>query len=165
MQEKKLIILGMGNELFGDDGAGVLVARKLQKILKDQKEITIESTNWGGFRIIDLLSGYKNAIVVDSLKTGMQPVGYIHKLDYRCLINSVRMISFHDINFATAVEFAKQMKIPMPETISVYAIEVKETETMTEIITNEVKDAVEKCVYQILDEVNQTIKSNERIYC
>ncbi len=70
--KEDLIILGMGNKFFGDDGVGIIIAEKLSEILKDQNNITVEETNWGGFRIIDLLSGYKIAIVVDALKTGKE---------------------------------------------------------------------------------------------
>ncbi|MEM3437153.1 MAG: hydrogenase maturation peptidase HycI [Nitrososphaerales archaeon] len=36
---ERLIILGIGNELRGDDGAGVLVVKKLKKVLKGARNI------------------------------------------------------------------------------------------------------------------------------
>ena len=150
-----LIILGMGNKFFGDDGVGIIIAEKLSEILKDQKNIAVEETNWGGFRIIDLLSGYKNAIVVDALKTGKMPVGYIHNLDYKDLIHSVRMVSFHDVNFATAVEFAKEIGRPMPENITVFAIEVEETDHFSETLTPKVMEAIDICIQMIMEEIKE----------
>jgi len=153
--KEDLIILGMGNKFFGDDGVGIIIAEKLSEILKDQKNITVEETNWGGFRIIDLLSGYKNTIVVDALKTGKMPVGYIHNLDYKELIHSVRMVSFHDVNFATAVEFAKEIGRPMPENITVFAIEVEETDHFSETLTPKVKEAIDTCIQMIMEEIKE----------
>lgn len=156
-----LIILGMGNKFFGDDGAGIIVAEKLRDILKNEDSITIEDTNWGGFRIIDILSGFKNAIVVDTLITGHNPAGYIYKLDYKDFIHSVRMVSFHDVNFATAVELARELEIPMPENISVFAIEAEKTDTFSEELTPVVSKAIDNCVQMVLNEIenNQQLNS------
>lgn len=154
-QKGEIIILGMGNKFFGDDGVGIVIAEKLKELIADIPQIKVEETNWGGFRIIDLLSGYKSAIIVDALKTGRKPAGFIHKLDYKELIHSVRMVSFHDVNFATAVEFAREINIPMPEDISVYAIEINEADHFSEELTEEVFAAVDKCIYMILEEINE----------
>jgi hydrogenase maturation protease len=162
MQHEKskedLIILGMGNKFFGDDGVGIIIAEKLSHTLKDQNNITVEETNWGGFRIIDLLSGYKNAIVVDALKTGKEPAGYIHKLDYKDFVHSVRMVSFHDVNFATAVEFAKEIGRAMPENIIVFAIEVEETSYFTETLTPKVEEAIDVCIQMIMKEIKEKLQ-------
>ena len=150
-----LIILGMGNKFFGDDGVGIIIAEGLTKILKDQKNITVEETNWSGFRIIDLLSGYKSAIVVDALKTGNKPAGFIYKLDYKEFVHSVRMVSFHDVNFATAVELAKEVGRAMPENITVYAIEVEETNRFSEMLTPKVETAIDTCIQMIVEEIKE----------
>ena len=51
-QKGEIIILGMGNTFFGDDGVGIVIAEKLKIILAENENITVEETNWGGFRII-----------------------------------------------------------------------------------------------------------------
>jgi hydrogenase 3 maturation protease len=38
---KRLVVLGIGNELRGDDTAGVLVVKKLKRALKDLKNVLI----------------------------------------------------------------------------------------------------------------------------
>ncbi|MGQ9718288.1 MAG: hydrogenase 3 maturation endopeptidase HyCI [Nitrososphaerales archaeon] len=38
---KRLVVLGIGNELRGDDIVGVLVAERLKKVLKDAKDILV----------------------------------------------------------------------------------------------------------------------------
>jgi hydrogenase maturation protease len=151
----EIIILGMGNKFFGDDGVGIIIAEKLKELLIGIPEINIEETNWGGFRIIDLLSGYKTAIIIDALRTGKEPAGFIHKIDYKDLIHSVRMVSFHDVNFATAVEFAREINIPMPEDISIYAVEINEADYFSEELTKEVYMAVDVCIQKILSEINE----------
>jgi hydrogenase maturation protease len=158
LAKDEILILGMGNKFFGDDGVGIIIAEKLRNLLTDFKQIKVEDTNWGGFRIIDILSGYKSAIIIDALKTGQKPTGFIHKLNYKDLIHSVRMVSFHDINFSTAVEFAKMLKIPMPENITVFAIEINDSDFFSEELSEEAAAAVDNCIQIILAELSTKYK-------
>ena len=154
----------MGNKLFGDDGVGIVIVERLKKLLDEYENVDIEETSWGGFRIIDLLSGYQSVIIIDALRTTKKPIGFIHRFDYKDLINSVRMVSFHDINFATAVELAKLMDIPMPEKIKILGIEVGETDQFTEELTQDVKNSVNVCINIILEEINiKQLEKSRRI--
>ena len=150
----------MGNNYFGDDGIGIVIAQKLKEYFNEIDFVDVKESNWGGFRIIDLLTGYKNAIVIDAIQTGKHfAPGYIHKFNYTDIINSTRMVSFHDINFATAVEFAKRLDIPMPENIIIYAIEVTNIHTLTEYISPEVYNSINNCINKILTNVNELMNN------
>jgi hydrogenase maturation protease len=149
----RTIVLGMGNTLLGDDGVGILIARRAKALLAGNPQVCIEETEWGGFRIIDLLSGFRRAIIVDAVKTGAQSPGFIHLFEDADLVHSVRMVSFHDVNFATAVAFARQMEIPMPRKISVYAIEVDETTMLREGLSSQVQAAVDTCARLIISQI------------
>jgi hypothetical protein len=46
------------------------------------------------------------------------------------------------------------MKIPMPEEISVYAIEIGRSDYFSERLTKVVNGSVDKCIQMILDEVS-----------
>jgi hydrogenase maturation protease len=151
--KRNLIILGMGNSLLGDDGIGIYTVKELEKRCAFKEEIDFESVSWGGFRIIDVLQNYKNAIVIDAINTNEKPEGYIHVLNYKEMLHSIRMVSFHDVNFATAVEFASILNIPMPESIFVYGIEVRNTETFTEGLSSKAKKASEKCVGMVMERI------------
>ena len=160
----KIVILGMGNTLLTDDGIGIVIANKLHELYDDHECVDVKETSWGGFRIIDLLSEYDSAVVIDAIKTGDQPVGTIRRFKPSDFVHSVRMTAFHDINFATALQFAKQLDIPMPEDISIYTIEVEETERISENLTPKVQSAVEQCVGQIKNEINGKIMNKHVIY-
>jgi hydrogenase maturation protease len=157
----KVIILGMGNTLLSDDGVGIVVVEELKKVIPKNHFIEIAETSWGGFRIIDLLAGFDKAIIVDSIKTGSKPPGTIHYFKPSDIVPSIRMVAFHDINFNTALEFAKQYGIPMPADISIYAIEVSDTETFSEKCTPFVQRAVKKCTKLILEELEKNMIQKE----
>jgi len=100
-----------------------------------------------------VLHNYKAAIIIDAINTGKMPVGFIHVADKNKFIKSVRMVSFHDINFAEAVDFGKKLNIPMPESINIYGIEVRSTEAFTEYLSPDVHAAAEKCIIMITEKI------------
>lgn len=145
-----LIILGLGNKILGDDGAGILVAEKLKKRLQNIPQIKVHTTSLGGLRIIDLIKDYNSAIIIDTIKSGLKPAGHIYMFSHKNFINSLKMVSYHNINFCTAIEFAKLMNIQMPQAILIYAIEAKETDVFTYNISCEVKTAIDICTEKII---------------
>ncbi len=149
----KITVVGLGNDLLSDDGIGIKIARHLKEIIPYHPSIHIQESALGGLRIIDLLSGYDYTILIDSIKTGSKPVGYLHHFDESDFINSSRMVSFHDVNFATAVEFARQLDISIPKKFSIYAVEVRETGIISETISNEVLAVIPVCVEKIRKEL------------
>lgn len=153
----------MGNTLLSDDGVGIAVADRLAEIFKNNPDVDVAETSWGGFRIIDLLTGYDRAIIIDAIRTGENPVGSITKLSASEMVHSVRMVSFHDINFATALEFAKELGIPMPHEISVYAIEVQELNLISEKISPKVRTAIDKCVKEVAQEIKEKAAINNLV--
>jgi hydrogenase maturation protease len=150
---KGTIVLGMGNSILGDDGAGIYVVNELEKRIGRYDGIDFECVSWGGFRIIDVLHNYKDAIIIDAINTRKKPVGFIHVADNNKFIKSVRMVSFHDINFTEAIDFAKKLNILMPESITVYGIEVRNTEAFKEGLSPVVQAAAEKCIIMISDKI------------
>lgn len=161
----KIKIIGMGNELFGDDGIGILIAEKLSIVLKSNDLISIESTNWGGFRIIDLLAGYDYAIIIDAISTGKDEIGFITRYKAEDFINSLRMVSFHDINLGTAIHLAESLNIHFPNEIIVFTIEIAYQKILNESISREIKSAAEKCIKLILLELESkySITSNQPV--
>lgn len=158
--ELPLIILGLGNKILGDDGAGILVAERLKKRLQNIPQIKVDTTSLGGLRIIDLIKDYNSAIIIDTIKSGMKPAGHIYMFSHKNFINSLRMVSYHDINFCTAIEFAKKMNIQMPKSIFIYAIEAKEIDVFTFKISREIKTAIDICTEKIVSFIEKEFNLN-----
>ena len=147
----KTVILGMGNTLLSDDGIGILTKRYLETRLRNDFDIDFIETSWGGFRIIDLLSGYDYAIIVDSIKTNTKPLGYVHHLHPNDLLPTLRLTSYHDINFATALKLAEELHAQMPKAIDIFAIEIKDNITICENLNNSLLDSIVNVSRKIID--------------
>jgi hydrogenase maturation protease len=151
MQEVRSLILGMGNTILSDDAIGILVKRYLEQHLPDECGIDLLETSWGGFRIIDLLRGYDYVIIIDSIKTENSHVGFIHHLKTNDLLPTLRLNSYHDINFITAIKLAESLNEKMPSDIDIFAIEVDDNRTIREHISSEIRKSIYDCSLEVLE--------------
>ncbi|MFI5145416.1 MAG: hydrogenase maturation protease, partial [Ignavibacteria bacterium] len=147
----KTLILGMGNTLLSDDGIGIITKRFLERQLAHSYNIDFCETSWGGFRIIDLLKGYDYAIIVDSIKTNSKEPGYIHHLRPTDLLPTLRLTSYHDINFITALKLAEELNEKVPSSIDIYAMEIDDNLTICESINSSLWNSVIECSAYVLD--------------
>ncbi len=144
------VIVGLGNEIAGDDGVGVSVARKLGEILQDRLEVEIVPLPWAGFSLLDVLVGRQRAVIVDCLCTGLHPPGTIVRLNENDFRGSVRLNSFHDINFTTVLELGRHMGWQMPEQIAIWGIEGAEMGEFKEELSPPVYAAVDQVINEVL---------------
>jgi len=147
--------MGMGNTLLSDDGIGIIIKRYLEERLVNAEGIGFTETSWGGFRVIDLLRDYDYAIVIDSIKTGRVPEGEIHHLKTDDLLPTLRLNSYHDINFITALNLAKKMNYKIPSDIDILAVEIENNYTITENLN----PVIRKSIITVSKKVIELLKS------
>ena len=71
MSDERLLILGLGNPLMGDDGAGIQIVEELKK--SDLPEyVDVIDGGTAGVGLIDLMSGYSRVIVVDAVMVDVE---------------------------------------------------------------------------------------------
>jgi hydrogenase maturation protease len=140
----------MGNTILNDDAIGIIIVRYLFAHLKNISGIDFRETSWGGFRIIDLMRGYDNVIIIDSIKTGKSNPGFIHHLKTKDLLHTLRLNSYHDINFITAIKLAEALNEKMPSDISILAVEVENNYTIIEKLSEEIIKSINECSLSVL---------------
>jgi hydrogenase maturation protease len=151
----KTLILGMGNLLLCDDGIGIIIKRYLESILHNNNSLFFSETSWGGFRIIDILQNFDYVIVIDSIKTGKKNPGEIHYLKTDELLHTLRLNSYHDINFMTAIKLAEKMNINMPNEIDIFAVEISDNSTIKESISTEIQQSIKFCSLEIIQKLKE----------
>ena len=142
------VVVGLGNDLLSDDGVGLYVARRLRERLAPDRYKVIE-LSVGGMGLVDHLVGYRRAVVIDACRTGRRPPGTLSRHRPEDFANSPRLASYHTIDFATALELARQFGADLPERMAVFAIEVEDVETIHEGCTPRVEARVETAAEQI----------------
>lgn len=147
----KTLILALGNPILSDDGVAHKVADRLTERLHTQYDIIKSSA--ATMDIIPQLAGYERLVVIDAIQLGTVPPGTVHRISLDALADTVRMSSPHDINFATALQVAKEWGYDIPADVRIYGIEVKELSKFSEGCTPEVAEKLDEIVEQILNDL------------
>jgi hydrogenase maturation protease len=148
----KTIILGLGNPLFGDDGAGCRVARALRRRVK-QEDIDIEEFSGAGLDIPELIQGYDKAIIIDAIQNNGGEIGKIHHLDWY-KIASLPAGQSHQMDFIRALKMAVEAGQDTLPNISIYAIEAGEINRVKTGCSPAVQAAIPVLVETIIRELN-----------
>jgi hydrogenase maturation protease len=143
------VIVGLGNEIAGDDGIGLHIARILGDRLRANTAVDVVALPWAGFSLLDTLRGRTRAAIVDCLTTGTHPPGTIVRLDERGIAGSVRLNSFHDISLPTVLALGRQMGWDMPHDVAIWGIEADQVGVFHEGLSPAVASSVDPAIRQI----------------
>lgn len=115
------LIIGVGNQSRGDDGAGLRVARMLRALRLPGAHV-LESAGDAG-ELIEAWRVSECAFVIDAARAASTP-GAIYRFDVRTSPITVRTASHstHDLGLADAAELARALGC-LPARLVVYAIE------------------------------------------
>jgi hydrogenase maturation protease len=174
------VIVGLGNEIAGDDGVGIHVARMLRHRLVETPGVDVVALPWAGLALLDVLRGRDRAAIVDCLTSGIHDPGTVVRLDEQGAAatgrssgrlgrdpgdtamrhqpkshrlgfgGSVRLNSFHDIGFPTAIALGRQMGWQMPDTVAIWGVEAERVDVFHEGLSPAVAAAVEPLIAQLL---------------
>ena len=142
IDKPKILILGIGNTIRGDDGVGIFAVRSLREHL--DYRIDTKETESAGIVLLEMISGYDKAIIIDSICTGEGNPGDIYRITKDSLKLGFKPCSSHKMGLATIVEMAKNLGIAMPDEIVIYAIEIEKGDSFSDCLTAKVKEAIPK---------------------
>jgi hydrogenase maturation protease len=150
----KLVIVGIGNLLLGDEGFGPHVVRELRKH-RLSRGTKLCDCGTGGLSVLGAIEGFEKAIVVDAISSGGEPGAvYRYKLQPAGEKNRVPgMISLHELDLASAMEIGRG-SYRLPQEIIVIGAEPKTLEPGLEL-SPEVKRSVPKVIRLILEETRK----------
>lgn len=148
------IIIGIGNEFRGDDGAGTAVARLLRG--QTPVGVTIREESGEGAALMDAWKDAATVILVDAVQSGATP-GTIHRIDASTdqVPSEFFHYSTHAFSVAEAIELARAMN-QLPERLIVYGIE-GESFAAGVLLSSTVERAVRVLAEKILSEIPRAI--------
>jgi len=116
-----VLVIGVGNDYRGDDGAGLLVARAL--FASGVAGMRVLELPGEGTELMDTWLGEKRVIVIDASKSGAE-VGAIMRLDAIAAPLPAGFFNYstHAFGLAEAVETSRNLGT-LPEQLIIYAIE------------------------------------------
>jgi hydrogenase maturation protease len=119
---RSVLVIGVGNGLRGDDGAGLEVVRRLHG-LEASGGIRVRAHEGEGLALLDLWEDADAVVLVDTVRSGA-PAGTIHRLDVA--LEPVPAGSHHStshaIGPAEAIELGRALGA-LPARFVVYGVE------------------------------------------
>lgn len=139
-----------------DDGAGVLVARRLREL-----GIPAEVQNGGAFELIAGWDQEQNIILIDAVVTGA-PAGAVHVWEGSPPhLPRAAHLSSHGFGLAEAFRLGQILNC-LPERITVFGIEGDQFD-MGEQVSPEVVESVERVAQQIAKEFAPECQEEEAV--
>ena len=139
-------VIGIGNTLMGDDGAGI---RVLELLPDNINKIELAT---GGMSLLHKLEGLSTAIIVDAVDFGGEP-GQV-SVFLPEMVDSIKTLgySLHDIDILKVLELAKTMG-QLPGNVFIVAVQPANL-SHTEELSPEVQAALPKMAREIMTLVN-----------
>jgi hydrogenase maturation protease len=153
----KTIIIGIGNPILTDDAAGIAVAQLMQERIHGRRDIAVTTLSAGGIRLLDAMTGYDRAIIVDAMAPGTGPTGTIRRVALADLGGTWNTASIHDMNLPTALAMGRMLGMSLPDQLDIWGIEGKDLDTFGEEPTPPVATAIVRLVHLLCQELRLPI--------
>jgi len=148
-----ILVLGLGNDILTDDAVGLLVVRQLGEEFADDPRVEVRETQEMGLALLDYLTGYREAILVDAIQTGKASPGTLHELDS----DGLRLLAGgtpHFLGVGETLALGRQLGLAMPERVRIFAIEVTDAQTLG----TRLSPAIQQALPAILDRIRAAIR-------
>jgi hydrogenase maturation protease len=118
----EILILGVGNPLMGDDGAGVRAVELLEKAHLPA-HFQVQEIGTPGWSLGAWFEGYESVVLIDAVQMGLKP-GAWQKIDLRetCLRLPESAFSLHQADLAGGLLLAQELDL-LPRSLTLYGIE------------------------------------------
>lgn len=146
---RKVLILGIGNTLRGDDGLGVYIVQHMAEtgvLLPDGVELLDGGT--AGFDLLGLIDGYDKIVIVDALRADDTP-GSIYRFTPEHAVERRAQYSLHEVGI---MEVIRTLRIagsdPEIEFVGIVPENIRDLELT---ISQAVKGAIPRAMKVIID--------------
>jgi hydrogenase maturation protease len=150
--DEKVLVIGLGNPILGDDGIGWKVVQQLDGQPSRRACVETDCLAVGGLGLMERALGYQRVILVDAIVTGKRPVGTVRVLSLAEVqdLGLGHSASSHDATLGTALQMAAAAGACVPDRVDIVAIEIPAGYNFTEDLTPEVSAAVPIAVSAVL---------------
>ena len=148
-EHKRILLLGLGNDILCDDAIGLLVTQEVRRQLIDEDSIEALETSEMGLSLLDFITGYEQLVIVDAIQTGKVPPGHLHEVDGD-LLKQLPRISPHFLGVGEILALGRELGLAMPLRVKIFAIEVEDPFTLGTQLSPGVKAALPGTVVRVL---------------
>lgn len=125
----KILVLGLGNDLFGDDGVGLEVVRHLEAMRSSTglfpgaaATVDFMACTLSGLALLDVVVGYDALVIIDTIQRPDPVTGRVRILELAD-IRDVPGPSPHYISVPQTLALGRSLGLKMPQKVTIVAIE------------------------------------------
>jgi len=149
LNRDKLPVIGLGNLLMGDDGAGIYVINELRK-QNLPEEVDIIDGGTGGVELIDILASSRTTIVIDAIMTHGNSITGIRLFSPDAFIfdKEDNGYSLHDVELTSVLRLMRALDLEIPEIkiVGIPAVDISPRIGLSEECSRLIPEAVELIV-------------------
>lgn len=154
----RTIVIGLGNPMLGDDGVGWRVAEEVARRLESGGDVAVAGAvdvlqlGVGGLRLMECLTGYESAILIDAAEFGDRPIGEVRTCPFEDLEDrgAGHLDSAHDASLRNALVLGRRLGAELPDRIETVTIEARSTDVFGEELSPKVQVAVPVAVAAVM---------------
>jgi hydrogenase maturation protease len=159
MRAKRILVLGLGNLLLGDEGIGIHVVRQLQS-MPLPPEVEVIDGGTGGFELLVHCRGKRKIIIVDAIKITAEP-GAVFRFAPEEVSEPWRpAFSAHESGVYELLHFCKAL-VPPPE-VTIYGVAPQETQRMSMQLSEMLAHKLDAIVARIAAEVGRALATEKQ---
>jgi hydrogenase maturation protease len=136
------LVVGLGNPILGDDGVGWRVIDELDGL--EHADASLQQACVGGVSLMELLVGYRRAIIVDAIIDPQEPPGSVWCRPLSIVETRVasHLDSTHDASLPVAIEAGRALGADLPSDIEVVGIVIERGDVFGEQLSDTIAAAV-----------------------
>lgn len=146
----RTVVVGLGNTLLADDGAGIRIVRGLRKKVKAAPGLKIKELSTGGLALLENIVNFDRAIIVDTISIPGGSPGKLHRLGPEDFRSRTGLVTGHQFGFLEAIEFGHRVNLNLPGRIRIYAIETGKTGMFSEELSKEIERRIPEIIAEII---------------
>lgn len=148
-EKPKVLILGIGNVLLGDEGVGVHVVNSLEKAALPA-DVEVLDGGVGSFLLLEPMQSAQRVILIDATIDG-QKTGSVRRLKPRFSTDYPATLTAHDIGLKDLLDaFYLMAKIP---DVTLFAVSISDLQDMEMELSPELAAVVPQVAHMVLTEV------------
>lgn len=153
MASPHIMILGVGNILFKDEGFGIRVIERLLDLYEFPENVSIVDGGVLGMNLLGIISEADFLIVVDAVRNGGKP-GTMVRLEGAEIPARIRAKnSLHQVDFLEALTMCQALD-KVPKTV-ILGVEPQDIETLSAELTPLIQTIVDPMIERVLSEIAQ----------
>ncbi len=123
---KRIAVIGLGNTLRRDDGAGIHILARLEERLKDVQQVSFLNFGISSFGLVNKISDFDEVVLVDAIDAGLSPADFrIFGLEDVALQVRDKKLSSHELSLGDLLQLYQALGLSTR--VHVAGIQVKDT--------------------------------------